>query len=228
MGNAAKEREVREKKPATEFQHELLRLLDRTTWDETDPTRDRRVAWMLNELDDVCSPLALRNLCVDITRERQGGRRARTVSIEGVAADEHEILAEQAEQAERIQDEDTRLAWRGLIGMWKSECGNPGDDVLIVLTLLAEHPELETGFGSQWPIKMITNLLNEKNVKSSWNQRKVDNAKERLARWITKKKQGLYNFDDFEALLARVGRKLEERERIRKETPAEVGLVSNR
>jgi len=38
----------------------------------------------------------------------------------------------------------------------------------------------------------------------------VDNAKEKLARWVANKKRVLAEFDDFEAVLAQVGRRLAE------------------
>jgi hypothetical protein len=193
-----------------DLQHELPALLDRTGWDEKDPARDKRVAWLLTELDDVCSSLALRNLCVDITRERQGGRRARPVPIDGVEAENDEGMKQGPNQSDGIHELEIRFAWKGLLAMRKSEVDHPQDDVLLLLRVLAENPELEAGFSSQWPIKAIVNLLNKQYPTRSWSQRHVDNLKEKLERWIAKKRRGVDDFADFEALLTRVGRKLSE------------------
>jgi hypothetical protein len=193
---------------------ELPNLLDRNSWSETDPTGDVRVRWLLNELNDICSSLALGNLCRDLIRERQGGKRKRPhVPIDGTELENEKAMQHEPIQAARLQDCDLRLAWKGLLAWRQSECNSADDDVLAVLTVLAEHPEIESGFSSQWPIKEIVRLLNARDGQPVWTQRKVDNAKEKLGRWITKKKQGLDDYEDFEALLVRIGRKLEDKER---------------
>ena len=119
--------------------------------------------------------------------------------------------------------------------MRKSEREDPEDDVLALLQVLATNPEIEAGFSSQWPIKAIVDLLNATDCTRSWTQRSVDNAKEKLGRWIAKKKAGLDDFDDFEALLVRVGRELEDTERARpllkkgvvKQSSQQVGTSEN-
>jgi hypothetical protein len=78
------------------------------------------------------------------------------------------------------------------------------------LRALAKHPEIEAHFSGQWPIAAIVDLLNADDQAQSWKPRRVDNAKEKLARWVANKKRGLAEFDDFEAILARVGRTLAE------------------
>ena len=65
--------------------HELAFLLERKRWNELHPDEDIRTHWLLNELNSVCSFVALRNLCVDI--DRQAGRRRHTVAIEDTEAD---------------------------------------------------------------------------------------------------------------------------------------------
>jgi hypothetical protein len=193
-----------------ESQLSSLALLDGAHWDEQDPARDGRVRWLLNELNDVCSSLALKHLCVDIMRERQGGRVSKTISIEVAETENDDRLRLDASQDLDIHERDTWFAWQGLIAMWQSEHRDRDDDVLVLLRALAEHSEIEAHFSGQWPIKAIVDLLNAQDRTQSWAPRRVDNAKEKLARWVANKKRGLAEFDDFEAILARVGRRLAE------------------
>jgi hypothetical protein len=201
---------MREELFGSEQGAELPALLSRANWDETDPTRDRRVVWLLSELDGICSSLALQHLCVDILRERQGGKAPpATVSIDCSSAGNDSGIRQSPDQDSRIHEQDIQFAWKGLLALRTSECADSEDSVLLLLRVLVENPELEASFCSQWPIKAIADRLNAQDRSRSWDQRRVDNAKEKLGRWIAKKKRGFDDFEDFVALLARIGRKLE-------------------
>jgi hypothetical protein len=189
---------------------DLPTLLSRANWDEKDPMRDGRVKWLLNELDSICSSLALHNLCIDIIREHQGGKNPPpAIPIDCSEAEREDGIQQRPNQEGRIHERDIQFAWKGLLALRKSESGDSKDDVLLLLLVLAENPEIEAGFTGQWPIKAIVVLLNARDRNRSWTPRNVDNIKEKLARWIAKKKQGFNHFEDFLAFLAGVGRKLE-------------------
>ena len=142
---------------------------------------------------------------MDIIRERHG-RHSNTDPI-----DENDArLRVDAIQDCDIHERDTWFAWEGLIAMWQSEHRDPDDDVLVLLRTLAKHSDVEAHFSGQWPINAIVDLLNADNRTQSWKPRRVDNAKEKLARWVANKKRVLAEFDDFEAVLAQVGRRLAE------------------
>ena len=89
-------------------------------------------------------------------------------------------------------------------------CSDLEDDVLLLLRVLAENPEIEASFTTQWPVKAIVISMNAADSRRAWDQRSVDNVKEKLARWIAKKKteNGIIDFDDCFAFLARIARKL--------------------
>jgi hypothetical protein len=83
------------------------------------------------------------------------------------------------------------------------------DDLLLLLQLLADEPELlEEDWGTQWPIQRIVELLSERPPPRDWNQTQVDNAKRRLTGWIGRlmRKNG-FDEVDLEALFAAVAKK---------------------
>jgi hypothetical protein len=204
---------VREEVFGGKLEPELPALLSRANWDENDPERDGRVIWLLNELDGICSSRALHNLCVDIIRERQGGKNPPlTVPIGHTEAESDRGIQQGPDQDDGIHEQDIQFAWKGLLALRTSESDDPEDGVLLLLRVLAENPEIEASFSSQWPIKAIVVLLNARDRHRSWDQRKVDNIKERLARWIVPKEKAFDDFEDFVAFLARIARKLESRD----------------
>ena len=166
---------------------EALAVLSRPNWNDGDPDRDIRVTWLLNELDAICSTTALHNLCIDIIREQQGSKVARTIPIEFCGAETLETLRQPPNQARRIHEQHVELAWKGLLALRMRECSDPDDDVLLLIRVLAGNPEIEANFTTQWPIKAIVLFMNASDHRRAWDQRSVDNVKEKLARWISKK-----------------------------------------
>jgi hypothetical protein len=65
----------------------------------------------------------------------------------------------------------------------------PDEDVSILLSLMAHDPEIQAGFGSEWPIRKIVDALNQRHPNPTWNDDRVDNAKKRLRNWIGRMKR---------------------------------------
>jgi len=75
------------------------------------------------------------------------------------------------------------------------------------LQVLAHDPEVQAGFGVEWPVRKITEALNIIYPVPPWNDDRVENAKKRLRNWIggIKRDHGL-DQTDLLALFARYGR----------------------
>jgi hypothetical protein len=125
-------------------------------------------------------------------------------------AETYEALTQHSDQTHQMHEQDIESAWKGLLALRTGECSDPDDDVLLLLRVLVKNPEIEASFTTQWPIKAIVAFMNAIDSHRAWDQRGVDNVKEKLARWISKKKieYGIIAFDDFVAILVRISRKL--------------------
>jgi hypothetical protein len=188
--------------------------------DDEDPTRDGRVAWLIQEIG---SRRAIAHRYEDMRRQRWGrwqGSGYRTMQIsaligpsaESDAADE--VLARhvdgsyvlQAEPGDPHDAEDIRRVWRGLLALAKREF-EPDEDVSLLLQLLARDTDIQASFGSEWPIARIVAALNEHHPQPHWNDERVDNAKKRLRNWIGRMKRdhGL-DATELKDVLARYGR----------------------
>ena len=53
----------------------------------------------------------------------------------------------------------------------------PHEDVQKLLQVLAHDPEVQAGFGVEWPIRKITEALNSVDPDPPWNDDRVENAK---------------------------------------------------
>ena len=79
----------------------------------------------------------------------------RRVTPDGPEAETHEILTQSPDQTRRMHEQDIEFAWKGLLILRMRECSDLEDDVLLLLRVLAENPEIEASFTTQWPIKAI-------------------------------------------------------------------------
>jgi hypothetical protein len=187
---------------------------------DEDPMRDGRVAWLIQETGN--RP-AIAHRHEDMRRQRWGrwhGTGYRTVQISALteaaggsqAADE--LLARHADASYPLQAEpedphdeaDTRRVWRGLLALAERQF-EAHHDVSLLLKLLAQDPEIQASFGSDWPITKIVEALNRRHPPPPWNADRVDNAKKRLRNWIGRMKRD-HGLDsaDLKDLLARHGR----------------------
>lgn len=183
-----------------------------------DPEQDERVRWLIQE---VGGRRALKHRFEDIRRRRWGraqGLGYRLVQISALSnADEtdrdEDILAQQ-EQRYCLQedhedphhDKDVRHAWTGMLAAASTRF-KPHEDVRKLLDLLARDPDVQEGFGAEWPVRKIVDALNSIDPDPPWNDDRIENAKKRLRTWIggIKREYGL-DQTDLMALFARYGR----------------------
>lgn len=184
-----------------------------------DPEKDERVRWLIQE---VGGRRALKHRFEDIRRRRWGraqglGYRMVQISALGDAGPEtdrdEDILAQQ-EQRDHLQedredphhDRDVRRAWTGILAAASSRF-KPHEDVRKLLDLLASDPDVQAGFGAEWPVRKIVDALNIVDPDPPWNDDRIENAKKRLRNWIGGMKRD-YGLDqtDLMALFARYGR----------------------
>jgi hypothetical protein len=177
-----------------------------------DPRNDSRVLWLIAEIG---GSQAIQHRFEDIKRERYGrGGRLRQLPGEGPNQPEPEPSTPPNEGARHL--EDLRDSWRGMLTVARKDFAD-GDDVLLLLQLLADEPELlEESWGHQWPIQRIVELLSERPPPRDWEQVKVDNAKRRLTSWVVRlmRKNG-FDRVDLEAFFASVAKKSKGHDRTR-------------
>jgi hypothetical protein len=103
-------------------------------------------------------------------------------------------------------DWDVQRAWIGMLVI-ASRRFKPHEDVQKLLQVLAHDPEVQAGFGVEWPVRQIVEALNIIHPDPPWNDDRVENAKKRLRNWIggIKRDHGLDQID-LMALFARYGR----------------------
>jgi hypothetical protein len=189
--------------------------------DDHDPKRDGRVAWLISE---VGGTRALSHRYEDMRRQRWGRWQDtgyRTVQIsalqrhsDGEVQDEGETIARFADGSIQLQSDpeeprqldDTRHAWIGLLACAQNQF-QPDDDVSVLLDLLAHDPDVQAGFGSEWPVAQIVQALNAARPARTWDDHRIENAKKRLRNWIgrLKRDQGL-DMTDLLALFVRYAR----------------------
>ena len=115
-----------------------------------------------------------------------------------------------ADAPNALEIADWLRIWRGLLATADLQF-QQGDDVSVLLRLLAENPDiLQNSSSGQWPITEIVAELNDRVPPSSWTSDRVDNAKRRLVNWIKRLKRE-YGLDDvgLEGLFAGVARQQE-------------------
>ena len=145
---------------------------------DKDPQRDSRVGWLIAE---VGGRQALGHRNEDMRRRlygrwREGGYRTEQL-------DEPHVTTLAVEPDDPHDEEDNRRAWRGLLVAAKKEF-KASDDVTALLDVLANDAEIQSSFGSEWPVRKIADALNRRKPARTWNDERVDNAKKRLRTWI--------------------------------------------
>jgi len=172
---------------------------------DDDPKRDGRVAWLIGEIG---GQKALAHRYEDIRRRRHGGKWRRD-GYRHVQLEEAHVENLAVEPDDPHHQTDVRRAWLGLLALAQVEF-RPDEDVAILLDVMACDPEVQSGFGAEWPISKIIAALNLRRPTRPWNDDRVDNAKKRLKNWIGRlmRDNGL-DAVDLVGLLARRGRSLE-------------------
>jgi hypothetical protein len=172
------------------------------TTNEHDPVRDGRVIWLLQEIGGM---QAIAHRHEDILRRRHG-RVVPGLGRPAVQYDGQDETTDVENDRNASEFEDARRIWLGLSIMASKEF-DPGEDVSRLLSLFVRFPNVFDDSGSQWPVARIVALLNEHDPPPDWRDRRVEDAKSRLQRWIgrLKRSNGL-DRTDLEALFARVAR----------------------
>ena len=145
-----------------------------------DPEQDERVRWLIQE---VGGRRALKHRFEDIRRRRWGraqGLGYRLVQISALSntdeTDRDEDILAQQEQQDCLQedhedphhDKDIRRAWTGMLAAASSRF-KPHEDVRKLLDLLARDPDVQDGFGAEWPVRKIVDALNSIDPDPPWN-----------------------------------------------------------
>lgn len=174
--------------------------------DNSEPVRDARVIWLL---DETCNRQALLHRYEDMRRRDRGGKwDGSGYPLVAVDAQTIEQLSGHYDpgEADSLHAEDSRQAWRGLVHLAEHQFGAE-DDVVALVQVLAQDRETQESFGSQWPIGKIVRALNAGQSRASWTDDRVENAKRRLTKFILRFKQE-HGLDavDLRALLARYAR----------------------
>ena len=173
------------------------------------PERDGRVVWLIDQIGGF---EAMAHRREDILRRRFGrgstgsGRRM----VQPVNDHDFAQIVADADTPNGLDAADHLRIWRGLLATADLSF-QQGDDVSMLLRLLAENPGLlHNSSGGQWPISGIAAELNDRFSPPSWTSDRVDNAKRRLVNWIKrlKRENGLDDVD-LEGLFARVARQQE-------------------
>jgi hypothetical protein len=202
----------------------LSPMPDTWTIDDQGPGRDERVMWLIAETG---GRRALSHRYEDMRRQRWGRWQStgyRVVQISalhgveqaGLESDD-EVLARHADASHPLHaepedpqhGEETRRAWLGLLAAAGRQF-SPGDDVSLLLGVLAGEAEVQAGFGSEWPVAAIVGALNRRHPHPPWTDDRVENAKKRLKNWIgrLKRDRGL-DSTDLRGLFVRVAREQE-------------------
>jgi hypothetical protein len=137
------------------------------TVDPQAPERDGRVVWLIQEIGGAG---AIAHRREDIRRQRFG-RGRQIVQLdddtgEGLDPDQSDVADQEFQRS---------------------------DDVSKLLRLMNEFRDLLEDSSGQWPVKTMVSLLNERFPPPTWTDRRVDNAKKRLLKWINRlmQKNGL-------------------------------------
>jgi hypothetical protein len=173
----------------------------------SDPKLDSRIEWLIRQIGGT---QGLAHRCEDIRR----GQWGRTVPEGGrptVQTDEDDPVFERGENPDvvdqQLQEADARRAWDGLVIALSREFGQE-EDANKLVRLLAQFPYVfEGSSGGRWPISAIVRLLNNRFPPPTWTDRRVEDAKNRLARWVERFKcNNGFDSIDLEAFFARLGR----------------------
>ncbi|MBZ0147946.1 MAG: hypothetical protein K8F62_10455 [Pseudorhodoplanes sp.] len=176
---------------------------------DKDPRRDERVQWLISEIRGRHA-LAHRN--EDMRRRLYGRWREGGYRMDQLAEEHVTDLA--ADTEDPHDEKDNRRAWLGLLAAAGSEF-EPTEDVSLLLNVMANDPEIQAEFGTEWPVTKIVAALNQRGSKPLWNDDRVENAKKRLKNWIgrLKREHGL-DATDLVGLFAKHARIREDGDKI--------------
>jgi hypothetical protein len=183
------------------------------TVDPQAPERDGRVVWLVQEIGGAG---AIGHRREDIQRERFGRAKPEVGRpiVQPGGEDESAQLGPDPNQAITLHEKDADRAWRGLLATANNEF-QQNDDVSMLLRLMNDVRDILEDSSSQWPVQRIVALLNKQFPPPTWTDRRVDNAKKRLLKWISRlmQKNGL-DATDLEALFAGVARQEDDGKRV--------------
>lgn len=165
------------------------------------PERDGRVVWLIREIGGW---VAIAHRHADVLRSRFGRGRT-TVQV---GDDDGPIEIEHyPEDDTSLRAADARRVWQGLLAAANDEFG-PEEDVAKLLHVLAQAPDIfDESSGKQWPVRRLVALLNEHFPPPDWRDRRVDDAKRRLTKWINRlMRKNALDATDLQALFARITR----------------------
>ena len=164
------------------------------------PERDGRVVWLIQEIGGW---VAIAHRHVDVLRNRFGRGQA-TVQV---GEDDHPIEIEHyPEDDTNLRAADARRVWQGLLAAANDEFG-PEEDVAKLLQVLARTPDIFEESGRQWPIRRLVALLNARFPPPDWRDRRVEDAKRRLTKWINRlMRKNALDATDLQAVFARAAR----------------------
>lgn len=196
--------------------------LPRTELEEAisnDPKCDARITWLVEHIGGW---QGLKHRYEDILRRRYGGKWTGD-GYPHTQLKPEEIENLSVEPDDPHHDGEMRWAFMGMLAMAES-LFTPDDDVLILLAIVANDTAIQDGFfGSVWPISQIVDALNKGAPSRRWDDHRVDNAKKRLNRWVTRLwRTNGGDVDDLVGLFARYGRKQHEEFTQRDETASKL------
>jgi hypothetical protein len=173
---------------------------------DDDPKRDCRVAWLLSE---VGGRQALAHRLEDMRRQRHGRWREGGYRTDQLV-DEH-VAGLSVDPDEPHDERDTQRVWQGVL-VAAASAFEPGEDVYVLLELMAGDAEIQAAFGPGWPVRRIVGALNRQHPGMPWNDDRVENAKRRLTNWIARlqRDRGL-DQADLKDLFAGLSREAERR-----------------
>jgi hypothetical protein len=179
---------------------------------DTHPERDGRVVWLVQEIGGAG---AIAHRHEDIRRERFGRARpevGRPIVQPGIEDETDE--GSDPDQPIPLQQEDADRVWRGLLATANKQFPQH-DDVSMLLRLMNDVRDILEVSSSQWPVNRMVALLNQRFPPPPWTDRRVDNAKKRLLKWISQLmlKNGL-DVTDLEALFAGVAQREDNSKRV--------------
>lgn len=182
-----------------------LDVLEQSEFTNSDtPSEDGRVVWLIEEIG---GSTALAHRYSDVER-RKFGRTRRMRQLD----DEDENITDLSGYNDRDADTtDIQLVWRGLIVAANRQFAYP-DDVSSLLKLMTDAPDLfDHSMGERWPVKQIVEVLTRHSSDQAWNDRRVENAKRRLMRWVQRLMQeNSLDPIDMQAMFARIARRYDD------------------
>jgi hypothetical protein len=180
-------------------------VLEQSAFTNSDnPSDDGRVVWLIEEIG---GSAAFAHRYSDVER-RKFGRTRRTRQLD----DEDENITDPNGNNERDADAtDIQLVWRGFIIAAAQQFAY-SDDVSRLLKLMTDEPHLfDHSMGERWPVKQIVVALTRQSSDQAWNDRRLENAKRRLMRWVQRLMQeNRLDPIDMRAMFARIARRYDD------------------